>query len=287
MFLNWLLPWYPSWPMALFLALGAGLYLRGSRRRRTPVWRQALFWVGWVSLWQALQTQWDYFAEHQFFVHMLQQTVLHDLGPMLVIAAWPGPTWRAGLPARWRRRWLVPMRRLPPVRWSAALLLNPWIAVVIFSGLVVFWLVPKVHVGVMLNTDLYQFMNWTMVFDGLLFWWLVLDPRASPPAHLRPGLRIFLPVVGMLPQMLLGAVLALNSTDWYPIYTLCGRAISGLSALSDQHIGGLILWMPASAINVVASIVAMRRWMHLSERRAAATARRADAAASALAAGRA
>ena len=269
MFLNWFVPWYPSWPMAAFLVLGALLYLRGTLRRAPPVWRQALFWVGWVMLWQGLQTQWDYFAEHQFFVHMMQQTLLHDLAPMLVIAAWPGPTWRSGLPARWRQRWLVPAARLAPLRLGIASLLNPWVATLMFSGLVVFWLVPKVHVGVMLNTTLYQFMNWTMVVDGMLFWWLVLDPRPSPPAHLRPGLRIFLPVVGMLPQMLLGAVLALNSTDWYPIYTLCGRAISGLGPMTDQHIGGLILWMPASAINVVAAMVAMRRWMRLSERKAA------------------
>lgn len=266
MSLHWFVPWYPSWPMAAFLALGALLYLRGTLRRHTPAWRQMLFWIGWMLIWQGLQTQWDYFAEHEFFVHMLQQTTLHDLGPLLVIAAWPGPAWRSGLPARWRRDWLLPLLRLAPVRWLGAVLLNAAIAVALFSGLVVFWLVPAVHVGVMLNTTLYQLMNWTMVFDGLLFWWLVLDPRPRPPAHIRPGWRIFLPVIGMLPQMLLGAVLALNSTDWYPIYTLCGRAVVGLSAMSDQHLGGLILWIPASAINVLASMVALRRWMLLSER---------------------
>ena len=265
---NWFVPWYPSLPMALFLVGGAALYLRGSLRRRTAAWRQVLFWIGWLLLWQALQTQWDYVAEHEFFIHMTQQMVLHDLAPMLVISAWPGPTWRAGLPARWRRALLLPLLRLPPVRWLGALLLNPWVAVLLFAGLVVFWLVPAVHVGVMLNTELYQLMNWTMVLDGLLFWWLVLDPRPSPPAHLRAGLRIFLPVIGMLPQMLLGAILALTGTDWYPIYSLCGRAISGLSAMSDQHLGGLILWIPASAVNVMAAMAALRRWMRLSDRSA-------------------
>ncbi len=266
MFWNWFVPWYPSWPMQAFLGLGALLYLRGSLRRATAWWRQALFWLGWALLWQGLQTHWDYVAEHEFFVHMSQQMVLHDLAPMLVIASWPGPTWRSGLPARWRRDWLLPLLRLPPLRSLGNLLFNPWIAVVLFSGLVVVWLVPAVHVGVMLNTTLYQAMNWSMVIDGLLFWWLVLDPRPHPPAHLGAGLRIFLPVIGMLPQMLLGAILALNSTDWYPIYTLCGRAISGLSAMSDQHLGGLILWIPASAVNVMAAMSALRHWMRLSAR---------------------
>jgi putative membrane protein len=61
-------------------------------------------------------------------------------------------------------------------------------------------------------------------------------------------------------------VLALTSADWYPIYTLCGRAISGIDPLTDQHLGGLILWIPASGINVIASMVALRNWMRLSER---------------------
>jgi putative membrane protein len=70
----------------------------------------------------------------------------------------------------------------------------------------------------------------------------------------------------MTPQMVLGAVLALNSTDWYPIYSLCGRALSGISPLTDQHLGGLILWIPASGLNVAAAMVALRTWMRLSDR---------------------
>ncbi len=264
--LHWFEPWYPSWPMAVFLLGGAGLYLAGSLRRHTAWWRQMWFWLGWLLTYQGLQTQWDYYAEHQFFLHMLQQMALHDLGPLLVMLAWPGPTWRAGLPARWRSRYLMPIMRTTPMRGLTAFVLNTWIAAILFSGLVVFWLIPVIHVGVMLNTTLYQLMNWTMVFDGLLFWWLVLDPRSTPPAHVRPGGRIFLPILAMIPQMVLGAVLALTSADWYPIYTLCGRAISGIEPLTDQHLGGLILWIPASGLNVIAAMVALRNWMRLSER---------------------
>ncbi|MDE2398889.1 MAG: cytochrome c oxidase assembly protein [Burkholderiales bacterium] len=265
--LHWLRPWYPSWWLCAALALAAGLYLRGCRRRHTPRWRQALFWLGWLLSWQGLQTQWDYLAEHEFFVHMIQQATLHDFAPLLVMAAWPGPALRAGLPAALRQRWLLPLARWAPLRMAAAVLLNPWVATLVFSGIVVFWLVPLVHVGVMLNTTLYQWMNATMIADGLLFWWLVLDPRTSGPAHVRAGLRIFLPLLAMLPQMLIGAVLALAASDWYPIYSLCGRAIAGVSALQDQQLGGLILWIPASAANVVAALVALRNWTRLSARK--------------------
>lgn len=267
--LHWFAPWYPSWAMAAFLLGGAALYLRGGRRRGAW-WKPMLFWSGWGLLWQALQTQWDYVAEHQFFVHMLQQMALHDLAPLLIMAAWPGPAWRSALPVAWRRRWLLPLQRSAAARIAGAVLFNPWLAAALFGGMVVFWLVPAVHVGVMLNTALYQAMNWAMVLDGLLFWWLIVDPRRCGPAHLRPGVRVLLPVLAMVPQMALGAVLALNSTDWYPIYSLCGRAIAGLDAMTDQHLGGLIVWIPSSAINVAAALVALRHWMLLSEKPGAA-----------------
>jgi Cytochrome c oxidase caa3 assembly factor (Caa3_CtaG). len=69
----------------------------------------------------------------------------------------------------------------------------------------------------------------------------------------------------MLPTMVWGAILALSMTDYYPIYEICGRALS-LDPLTDQHLGGLILWIPGSFPMVLASMIALRSWMRLSER---------------------
>jgi hypothetical protein len=37
-----------------------------------------------LLIYSALQTQWDYFASHMFFVLQLQHFALHDLGPALL-----------------------------------------------------------------------------------------------------------------------------------------------------------------------------------------------------------
>lgn len=263
--LNWFIPWELSPTALLLLALSAVVYGRGCRRRRTSVSRQVRFWLGWILMWQAFQTRWDYYAEHQFFVHITQQLSLHDFAPLLIMWSYPLTTLRAGIPLAWRLRWLRPFNRSAAVRGIKAVLFHPLVAAVLFGGMALLWLIPSFHPFVMLNAPTYRLMNWSMALDGLLFWWLVLDTRPSPPAHLSPGKRVLLPLLAMLPTMAWGAILALSMTDYYPIYEICGRALS-LDPLTDQHLGGLILWIPGSFAMVLGSLIALRVWMRLSDR---------------------
>ena len=59
---------------------------------------------------------------------------------------------------------------------------QPLIAVVLFEGLLFLWLIPPVTFGAMFDWRLYEVMNASMVIDGLMFWFLVLDPRPYPAA---------------------------------------------------------------------------------------------------------
>lgn len=263
--LLWFIPWELSPTALVLLALGAMAYLRGCRRHRPSVSRQIRFWLGWILMWQAFQTRWDYFAEHQFFVHIMQQLSLHDFAPLLIMWSYPLTTLRAGIPQAWRLRWLRPINRSAAMRGIKLVLFNPVFAAFLFGGMALLWLIPSFHPFVMLNAPTYRLMNWSMALDGLLFWWLVLDTRPNPPAHLSPGKRVFLPLLAMLPTMAWGAILALSMTDYYPIYEICGRALN-LDPLTDQHLGGLILWIPGSFAMVLGSLIALRIWMRLSER---------------------
>ena len=53
---------------------------------------------------------------------------------------------------------------------------------------------------------------------------------------------------------------------WYPAYT--GTTASwGLTPLEDQQLGGLIMWVPAGLVYIVAGLALMVGWMRESERR--------------------
>lgn len=267
-FLRWWIPWEPSATVVVVFALAVWLYGRGARRSpvTAPWHRQLLFWIGLLVVYTGLHTRLDYYAEHEFFIHRLQHMGLHHLGPFLIALAYPGITMRRGLPARWRKRWLRPALAWPPVRVLLNVLLNPFVAAFFFVGLIYFWLWPSVHFDAMLDWRLYRVMNFSMAADGMLFWWLILDHRPRPPARLAPGIRVFVALAVILPQILIGSYISFTKTDLYPIYSLCGRAIADMPALVDQHLGGLILWIPSSMMSVLAALVAFTYWIRLDSR---------------------
>lgn len=265
--LAWLVPWEPSVTLVVCVLAASVLYIRGAMRApRTAPWpRQLAWWLGLLVIYIGLHTQLDYYAEHQFFMHRLQHLGLHHLGPFLVVLAYPGPTLRLGLPLRWRRA-LQSSMAWPPVRLMLDVLLHPFVAALLFVGLIYLWLWPSLHFIAMLDVHWYRVMNWSVMLDGLLFWWLVLDHRPRPPARLAPGVRVLVALAVIPPQIVLGAYITFARHDLYPIYAICGRAFLGMGALTDQYLGGLILWIPGSMMCVVAALLAFRHWLQLDRR---------------------
>jgi putative membrane protein len=264
--LYWLEPWEPSPTVVIAVVAAAILFARGVRKAKVSLARQLSFWFGLGALYVALHTRLDYFFEHEFFMHRAQHLVLHHLGPFFIALSYPGAALRAGIPFRWRQRVVLPAMQSTLVRAVLDVLLNPVVAVVLFVGLIYFWLLSPIHFKAMLDWRLYRAMNWSMVIDGLMFWWLVLDSRPAPPARLAPGRRILMVVAAIPPQLVLGAFIFFSPRELYPIYSICGRAFTWISPMRDQQIGGLLLWIPGSMMSVIGALIALRHWMRLSTR---------------------
>ena len=259
------LPWEFSWPVYLATVLSLGWFVLGLKRlpkaQHPPLWRSLCFVIGVVSLYAMVQTHIDYYAQHMFFVHRAQHFVLHHIGAFLVALGASGPVLWAGMPD-----FLKPLVASRPVRAFMDVIMHPVVAPVLFVGMVYLWLIPQIHTRVMLDTNLYDFMNWTMALDGIAFWWLILDPRPKPPARLGSGIRALLVIAVEPPQMVLGAVLSLSMTNYYPVYEICGRILD-IPAISDQHYGGLIIWLPGTMLSLLAIIVVLVN-MRLNEEKA-------------------
>jgi putative membrane protein len=261
--LPFFLPWEFSWPIYLATALTLAWFFRGLKLLpcHPPLWRSICFVAGVASFWIVLQTRIDYYAQHMFFVHRWAHFVLHHAGAFLIALGMSGPVLFAGLPD-----FLKPLVVSRPVRGSVAFLQHPVMAPFLFVGLLYFWLIPQIHTRVMLDANLFELMNWTMALNGVMFWSLILDSRAKPPALLSHLMRAALILVIELPQMVLGAILSLSEHDIYPVYTICGRVLD-MTALNDQHYGGLIIWLPGTLTSFAAMIVVLVT-MRLNEERA-------------------
>jgi putative membrane protein len=260
--LGWLIPWEFSPTLVVAYALAIGLFLAGQRRHHVTWGRQAFFWAGMILLYLSLHTRLDYYAERMFFIHRAQHLVLHHLGPLLLMGAFPGSVMRAALPLAWRRR-LRDALRTRPGSLIKTLVTHKVLVPALFVFLVLVWLIPSVQFYSMLDWRLYRLMNWSVVISGLMYWSLILDRRPSPPAAMSPGGRILSPILTMTPQMIAGAVIAFTEHDIYPIFDLCGRALP-MSAQMDQSIGGLTMWIPAALIEVIGLLLALGTMMRLS-----------------------
>lgn len=263
--LHFLTPWEPSWWWGLLFATSSVLYLRGTRIQQVCPARQCAFWAGWILSVVVLQSRVDYYAEHEFFVHRLQHLVLHHLAPLLLMASYPGSVLWAGLPRRGflGRPSIRYVQRIRSVQRVLKILFNPALVTLLFIVSVCAWLIPYVQFISMIDGRLYHFMNASVFITGLMYWKLILDHRPAPRAPVGAGLRVLSPILTMSPQILAGALITFSETDLYPIFELCGRAF-GLPPLLDQSLGGLILWVPAGAIEALGSLIALKHWMRLN-----------------------
>ncbi|MHB1229170.1 MAG: cytochrome c oxidase assembly protein [Halothiobacillus sp.] len=262
---DFLLP-YEFSPTILAVCLLTGwLHYRGLRQLgRKASWDTLLFWIGLVSIYIVLQTQVDYYGRFSFFIHRTQHLVLHHLGPFLIAVSTPAPLLEAGLPRAIRHYLVDPLVRSPLIRAPFRVIQQPFVAGFLFVAIIYFWLVPSIHFYAMLSIPLYNAMNWGMVIDGLLFWWMIFNLRQpGEPDARHYGVRLLVLFLVMFPQIMLGAFIALSPTDLYSIYALCGRVLP-LSVLQEQVLGGLVTWIPAAMMSVAGALVLLVRWTRVT-----------------------
>jgi len=249
----------PATILGCMLVLGFYGYglLKMPEDNRPGSGRILVFVVGVMICYGVMQTRFDYYSQYMFFVHRGQHLILHHLGPFLIALSNPLPVMRF-LFSR-----IKPGIRqaLCPLGWIYRFLQHPAIASFLFVGLIYFWLWPPIHFNAMLSRNLYWVMNWSMLLDGLLFWWLILDPRSPVSGNaLGYGKRILLLALVAVPQIILGATIVFSRGMVYDVYEVCGRAWP-MAPETDQLLGGLITWIPPAMMSVLGILIILRRAM--------------------------
>ncbi len=258
-------PYEFSWVSYLGVALTTLWYVTGLARAPRAEWpsipRIVAFGLGMALIYTALLSHFVYLAQHMFFLNRVQHSAMHHVAPFLLALSWPGAMIRRGMPA-----WAARGFRARWIHWLLDWARQPVIAGVLFAGLVALWLQPDVHFRAMLSPPLYEVMNWTMVGDGLLFWFLVLDPRPRDEAGVSYATRLALVILVEFPQIVIGANLTFTQNVLYEFYDLCGRLFPSIPALLDQHIGGLVVWIPQGMMGAIAFLLIMNNMRRHEDR---------------------
>ena len=259
-------------------ALVAAIYVAGMVRRHAATdagraWRHVAFLSGLAAVFLSLASPIDGLSDHLFWMHQIQHMLLRMIGPMLVMLAAPQATLIAGLPATARRGMLPPIVTNGAIRGLFAILTDPVVVTVLFIAALFVWQYPPFHNAAILNEGIHYTMHVTMLVAGLFFWWRVFDPRPDP-AGLTYGKRLMMLWVVTLSNIGLGAYTTLKSALLYPAYDVDGR-LFGIAPLTDERIGGFIIWVPSSMMCLLAILVVIHRWGRTEAKQAADANRRA------------
>ncbi|MDX6666722.1 MAG: hypothetical protein QOK04_102 [Solirubrobacteraceae bacterium] len=252
-----------SWtfdPVVLIALIGAlALYLRRWRRARAEAgaqaasgWRLLSFLTGLAAMFVALVSPVDRLGDDLFVMHMTQHLLIVDAAAILLIL---------GL----TKVLLRPVtRRIQGVERAVGPLAHPVAAVILYVGGMWIWHVPAFYDGALRHAAVHVLEHLTFASIGLLYWWHLLSPIRS--RHRLGGLG---PVayMGTTKVMLglLGIVLTFSPSVLYDFYAH-GHRYWGLSALSDQAVGGALMAIEQALVMGAALAFLFIRMLGESER---------------------
>jgi putative membrane protein len=166
------------------------------------------------------------------------------------------------LPAPWRRR-LGRVFHAWPVRRAWRGLSSIRVTWIIHAIAIWAWHLPILYDRTLTSSLAHAVQHVSFLVTALLFWWSIARSRAARASGV---VALFTTAVH---TSALGALIALSRVPWYPRYGETS-GIWGLSALEDQQLAGLIMWMPASVAYTAVALWLVAGWLREPRVRAAA-----------------
>jgi len=242
---------YPSvligfglWTIAYVMATGH-LRIRNNWGKRPASVQQISFHIGTLVGLIALTSPLDQLGdEYLFSAHMSQHLLL------MFVAA---PLWLVGTPD-----WLIDLAIPASLKQSVKWIMRPMPAFVIFTVVMWIWHLPALYDLAQNNEGLHIFEHLAFMGAALIGWWPVAaHSKATPqPAASVRMLYLFMLAV---PMTALSAILTFSTNPFYAFYVNAPR-LFGLSALDDQRLGALLMWVPAHMVLFLALGLTFRKW---------------------------
>jgi len=257
-FANAFAAWSLPVPLTVAVALLALIYLRGFfqiRRTRLALFtdlRLASLLAGAALLWIAIASPMDAFADALLSVHMVEHLLLMCAIPPLLLYSLPVVPLLRGTPLTLRRFILGPVLREQWLRSFARWLVKPRVAFLAMNLGYLIWHIPALYDVALENEALHAVEHLCFLVPSLLFWYTILWPWPARPQG-RTWSAILYLLVSDVAMTILCAFLTFCDRPVYPYYTAHPNPF-GISALNDQILGAVIMWVLGSFAFLVPAI---------------------------------
>jgi len=258
---SWLASWRPD-PILGALVAGAGVWYlaarqratRDGRRRQPEAWRAWAFGAGLAVLAAAWLSPLSGLDRHLLSAAFGSMFLVSTLAPALVLLGQP-LTLAFRTSGRAGRQRLRRITRSFPVR----LVTFPVTAWLLYAGVTYAWQFSSLADWAMQQQAWWLVEQLTLFAAGAIFWWPALcsDP---PPWRMGYTLRVFYVFVEMTHKGLFGGMFLAAQEPFHP--DIAARLPAWApSAMTDQRLGILLVWVGGSLVFFFAIVGIVRRWM--------------------------
>jgi putative copper resistance protein D len=250
----------------LLAFVGAGaLYAAGLRRRGgAPPWRRRamLFYTGLVIVAVATQGPLEHYGNQLLWANFAGFLLITMVAPPILLAGAPLTLAFASTGREGRRR-LRAFYRRGPLTW----LTFPIVSWLLFAVVTYAWQFSSLTGDAAANVFVRDIQQVTLLAVGLLFWYpaLAFDPVRWRMAYPLRGLYV---MVEMVHKALFGGMFLAMSTPFHSDFAANAPAWAP-SAIMDQRIGILILWIGGNMIFILALVSIAWRWVQYEARNSA------------------
>ncbi|MBW3650254.1 MAG: cytochrome c oxidase assembly protein [Actinobacteria bacterium] len=222
----------------------------------------ACLFAGLVVLLSVLATPFAHLAGERLWAHMVQHVAIVAVAAPLLVMGRPMSILVAGLPPRARQRLTSALPRLSQSHirhygaWSG-------LALVAHTAALWIWHVPGPYEAALRSEPLHVIEHLTLLATALLFWSVVVGSRHRA----LYGGGVLVTFAAALQGTALGVLMTLATTPWYPSYARAGALPgSGLTAIEDQQLAGVVMWGPCSLIYALAAVLLFAAWIRPPQR---------------------
>ncbi len=253
-------PWVllPLLSLLLIYVIGWRRLAARSRGDRSP-W---LFLSGWAVLALTLVSPLHEGGETSFTLHMVEHELIMLVATLLLAASGAGGILAWGLPKSLRYSLGGRWARVPVALWRG--LTHPVTATVIQAVAMIAWHVPALFDRALESQGWHVAQHVSFVATSFLFWWAMLHPRGG---RFTLGISALCLFVTSIVGGGLGALMSFAASPWYAGYASLGLSGIGVDPLSDQHLAGLLMWVPGGAFHAAAALILLYRWLGSGETR--------------------
>ena len=233
------------------------------KRRSIRTWEALCFAGGWLALFVALVSPVHAWGQVLFSAHMSQHEILMLVAAPLLVLGRPLIAFLWALPLSWSRS----LGNLSKITWINSLwraLTIPLVAWLIHAIALWVWHIPALFDATLHSEAIHTVQHLAFLLSALLFWWALIHGRHGAMGYGAAVLYVFTTSVH---SGALGALITIAGSVWYPSYAPL-TASWGLTPLEDQQLGGLIMWIPAGLVYVIAGLALFAGWLREADLRA-------------------